>query len=41
MSMPAAKGLFHRAIIESGAILRLQTPAQAGQYTRRCWPSSD
>jgi para-nitrobenzyl esterase len=33
MSMPAAKGLFHRAIIESGAILRLQTPAQAGQYT--------
>ena len=33
MSMPAAKGLFHRAIIESGAILRLQTPAEAGHYT--------
>jgi para-nitrobenzyl esterase len=26
MSMPAAKGLFHRAVIESGAVLRLTTP---------------
>ena len=25
MSMPGAKGLFHRAIIESGALLRLTT----------------
>jgi para-nitrobenzyl esterase len=33
MSMPAASGLFHRAIIESGAILRLPTPDQGGQYT--------
>jgi len=29
MSMPAARGLFHRAIIESGAILRLTTPEDA------------
>jgi para-nitrobenzyl esterase len=30
MSMPSARGLFHRAIIESGAVLRLTTP-QDGQ----------
>jgi para-nitrobenzyl esterase len=29
MSMPGAKGLYHRAIIESGAILRLTTPEDA------------
>ena len=29
MSMPAAKGLFHRAIVESGALLRLTTPDDA------------
>jgi para-nitrobenzyl esterase len=29
MSMPAAKGLFHRAVIESGAVLRLTTRADA------------
>ena len=29
MSMPSAKGLFHRAIIESGAVLRLTEPADA------------
>jgi para-nitrobenzyl esterase len=29
MSMPGAKGLFHRAIIESGAVLRLTTPEDA------------
>jgi para-nitrobenzyl esterase len=33
MSMPSAKGLFHRAIIESGAVLRLTPPADASQYT--------
>jgi para-nitrobenzyl esterase len=33
MSMPAAKGLFHRAIIESGAVLRLTTPADAMHAT--------
>ena len=32
MSMPSAKGLFHRAIIESGALLRLTTEEDA---TRR------
>jgi para-nitrobenzyl esterase len=26
MAMPGAKGLFHRAVIESGAVLRLTTP---------------
>jgi para-nitrobenzyl esterase len=29
MAMPSAKGLFHRAIIESGAVLRLTTPEDA------------
>ena len=29
MSMPSAKGLFHRAVIESGAVLRLTTPEDA------------
>ena len=34
MAMPAAKGLFHRAIAESGAALRHQTPAQATKNTK-------
>jgi len=33
MSMPAAKGLFQRAIIESGAVLRLTTHEDAAKYT--------
>lgn len=33
MSMPGAKGLFHRAIIESGAVLRLTTKADAAATT--------
>ena len=33
MSMPGAKGLFHRAIIESGAVLRLTTREDAVRYT--------
>src|SRR5262249_16088106 len=33
MSMPRAKGLFHRAIIESGAVLRLTTHEDAVKYT--------
>jgi para-nitrobenzyl esterase len=33
MSMPSAKGLFHRAIIESGAVLRLTTPADGQRAT--------
>jgi para-nitrobenzyl esterase len=33
MSMPSAKGLFHRAIIESGALLRLTTPADGQRAT--------
>jgi para-nitrobenzyl esterase len=33
MSMPGAKGLFHRAIIESGAVLRLTTREDASKYT--------
>ncbi len=33
MSMPSAKGLFHRAIIESGAILRLTTHEDGVKYT--------
>ena len=32
MSMPGARGLFHRAIIESGAVLRLTTPDDAVKY---------
>jgi para-nitrobenzyl esterase len=33
MSMPSAKGLFHRAIIESGAVLRLTTHEDAVKQT--------
>ena len=33
MSMPGAKGLFHRAVIESGAVLRLTTREDAVRYT--------
>ncbi len=33
MAMPGAKGLFHRAIIESGAVLRLTTHEDAVKYT--------
>ena len=36
MAMPGAKGLFHRAIIESGAVLRLTTPADGQKFTRCC-----
>ena len=34
MSMPGAKGLFHRAIIESGAVLRLTTQDDAIHATK-------
>ena len=33
MSMPSAKGLFHRAIVESGAVLRLTTHEDAVKQT--------
>jgi para-nitrobenzyl esterase len=33
MSMPSAQGLFHRAIIESGAVLRLMTRENAIHYS--------
>src|SRR5262249_20717121 len=33
MAMPGAKGLFHRAVIESGAVLRLTTHDDAARYT--------
>lgn len=33
MAMPSAKGLFHRAIVESGAVLRLTEKADAVQTT--------
>jgi para-nitrobenzyl esterase len=33
MAMPSANGLFHRAIIESGAVLRLTTPEDAVKQT--------
>ena len=39
MSMPGAKGLFHRAIIESGAVLRLTTQEDAVQRPNCCSPS--
>ena len=35
LAMPDAKGLFHRAAIESGAALRVGTPEDADDYTRR------
>ena len=34
MAMPAAKGLFHRAIVQSGATRRMSTPAEAARQTR-------
>jgi para-nitrobenzyl esterase len=34
MAMPSAKGLFHRAIIESGALLQLTTQEDAIHYTQ-------
>jgi para-nitrobenzyl esterase len=33
MAMPGAKGLFHRAVVESGAVLRLTTHEDAVQQT--------
>jgi para-nitrobenzyl esterase len=33
MAMPSAQGIFHRAIIESGAVLRLTTREDAVKYT--------
>ena len=33
MSMPSAQGLYHRAVIESGAVLRLTAPEDALHYT--------
>jgi para-nitrobenzyl esterase len=33
LAMPGAKGLFHRAVIESGAVLRLTTHEDALKYT--------
>src|SRR4029079_17442973 len=33
MSMPSAKGLFHRALVESGAVLRLTTHEDAVKQT--------
>src|SRR3954470_11849044 len=33
MSMPSANGLFHRAVIESGAVLRLTTREDGVRYT--------
>jgi para-nitrobenzyl esterase len=35
LAMPGAKGLFHRAAIESGAALRAGTPESANDYTQR------
>jgi para-nitrobenzyl esterase len=34
MAMPAAKGLFHRAIVQSGAALRMDTPGSATASAR-------
>src|SRR5204862_6358563 len=34
LAMPSAKGLFHRAIIESGATLKLVEPAQGARVAR-------
>ncbi len=33
MAMPSAQGLYHRAVVESGAVLRLTTPEDAIKYT--------
>ena len=36
LAMPEAKGLFHKAIIQSGARLRVHTPASASALAERC-----
>jgi para-nitrobenzyl esterase len=35
LGMPAAKGLFHKSIIQSGSILRQKDPREATEVTRR------
>jgi para-nitrobenzyl esterase len=35
LAMPAAKGLFHRAIVESGSTLKQQTPEEAQKTTQK------
>jgi para-nitrobenzyl esterase len=35
LAMPSAKGLFHRAAIESGAALRMSPPGLANRYTNQ------
>ncbi|HEX7909011.1 MAG TPA: carboxylesterase family protein [Paraburkholderia sp.] len=35
LGMPAAKGLFHKAIIQSGSILRQKDPSEATEITHR------
>jgi para-nitrobenzyl esterase len=35
MAMPAAQGLFHRAIVESGSALRMDTPAVAAERANK------
>ena len=37
LAMPAAQGLFHRAIVESGAVLQLTDPADAARQTSLLW----
>jgi para-nitrobenzyl esterase len=34
MAMPAAKGLFHKAVVESGAFLKVSTPEEAARRAR-------
>lgn len=34
MAMPAARGLFHRAVVQSGAVVRLRTPERAAALTQ-------
>jgi para-nitrobenzyl esterase len=36
MAMPPAKGLFHKAIVESGSTLRVSTPDEADAAARKC-----
>ena len=35
MAMPSAKGLFHKAIVQSGSVFRVRTPDEAAAQTER------
>jgi para-nitrobenzyl esterase len=37
LGMPSARGLFHKAIVQSGSLLRFREPAEAAELTQRMY----